>query len=291
MRRSLRLLMAAGCVTGILSVEAKAQELDPRLYPRFEFDASATLLLLSETIRIDPQNQPGEGTEINAEDVLGVSTTSFQPRAALRWRPGRRHELELGFLRAVRSAEKVLVDTLTFSDTTFAAGLRINSNLRTSQAFLTYRFAFRVRPESQIGAGVGLGAIFLKNELDAVAGATSGGPDTTIAEYSRVSSFTAPTLSLGLYGRFKLGEQWYLDSDVRGVYFKIENFRAGVAELGLAGRRFFSETFAAELGYTLGFYAVELEKGTSGERFLDIDVAGKIKYTVNGFRGGVVFQF
>jgi hypothetical protein len=180
------------------------------LYPRFEFDASGTLLVPGQTIRIDPQNQPGEGTAINAEDVLGVSTTSFQSRAALRWGPGRRHELELGFLRAVRSARKVLVDTLTFSDTAFAAGLRINSNLRTSQAFLTYRFAFRVRPESQIGAG------------------------------------RPPLLQRG--------------------------FRCG-------------------LGYTLGFYTVELEKGTTGERFLDIDVAGKIKYTVNGFRGGAVFQF
>ena len=30
-----------------------------------------------------------------------------------------------------------------------------------------------------------------------------------------------------------------------GVYFKVENLKAGVAELGLAGRRFFSERFAA----------------------------------------------
>jgi hypothetical protein len=287
---SLRLALVIGCLTGVLSAEAKAQELDPRLYPKFELGASATFLLLGENIRIDSKADSVEGTEIDAEDVLGVSGTSLQPRAALRWRPGKRHELEVGFLRAVRSAEKVLVDTLTFSDTSFAAGLRINSNLRTSQAFLTYRYAFRVRPESQIGAGVGLGAIFLKNELDAIGGATTGGPDTTIAEYSRTSSFTAPTLSVGVYGRFKLGERWYLESDARGVYFKVENFKAGVAELGLTGRRFFSDTFAAELGYNLGFYTVTLER-TAEDSFLGIDVAGKIKYAVNGFRGGAVFIF
>jgi hypothetical protein len=129
MRRSLHLAMATGCLTGVLSAEAKAQELDPRLYPKFELGASATLLLLGENIRIDSKADSVEGTEIDAEDVLGVSGTSLQPRAALRWRPGKRHELELGFLRAVRSAEKVLVDTLTFSDTTFAAGLRLISNL------------------------------------------------------------------------------------------------------------------------------------------------------------------
>ena len=140
-------------------------------------------------------------------------------------------------------------------------------------------------------AGPRLGGRSALGPDHAVGGTTSGGADTTITEYSRSSSFTAPTLSVGLYGRWKLGEKWYLDSEVRGVYFKIENFKAGVAELGLAGRRFFSETFAAELGYNLGFYTVTLEKGTSGERFLAIDVAGKIKYTVNGFRAGAVFQF
>jgi hypothetical protein len=287
-----RFLICTAALTPLLASAASAQELDPRLYPKWEFDGSATLLLLSENIRVDPKNQPGEGTEINAEDVLGVSGTSLQPRLGLRWKPGKRHELELGFVRVVRSAEKVLVDTLTFSDTTFAAGLRLNSDLRTSQAFLTYRYSFRARPESQIGAAVGLGAIFLKSQLDAVTGTTPGGADTVIVERSGTSSFTAPTVSLGLYGRWKLGERWHLETDARGVYFKIENFKAAVAELGIAGRRFFSNKFAAEVGYNLGFYTVTLEKtGEGSNAFLNIDVAGRIKYTVNGFRGGVVFIF
>ena len=146
-----RYLVFAAGLTPLLASAAAAQEPDPRLYPKWELDASATLLLLGENIRIDPQNQEGEGSEIDAEDALGVSGTSFQPRAALRWRPGKRHELELGYLRAVRSAEKVSVDTLTFSDTTFDAGLRLNSNLRTSQAFLTYATASVPGPRARSG--------------------------------------------------------------------------------------------------------------------------------------------
>jgi len=41
----------------------------------------------------------------------------------------------------------------------------------------------------------------------------------------------------------------------------------------------------------LGFYTVTLEKGGADNAFLNIDVAGKIKYTVNGFRGGIVWIF
>jgi hypothetical protein len=147
-----------------------------------------------------------------------------------------------------------------------------------------------VRPESQIGAALGLGALFLKQQVDAVAGTTAGGPDTTIVPYSQERSFNAPTGSLGVYGRWKLGERWYLDSDVRAIHAKIEHFKAGVLELDAAGRRFFNDRLAAELGYSLGFYAVELER-TSEDGFLGIDFKGKIRYTVNGFRGGLVYVF
>ncbi len=62
------------------------------LYDRFQATASGTLLVLGTKIRIDPDT--GEGTEIDLEDNLAIGSTTLQPRLALRWRPGRRHELE-----------------------------------------------------------------------------------------------------------------------------------------------------------------------------------------------------
>ena len=287
--RALNRLTLGGALTILSSGVAFAQDLDPRLYPKFDLNASGTLLLLGETIRIDPDS--GTGTEIDAEEVLGVSGTSFQPRAALRWRPGRRHELEISFQRAVRSSgERVITRDIVFNDTSFTAGLRLDAGLRTTQSTLTYRYAFRVRPESQIGFGVGIGAIFLQTDLDAVGGVTAGGADSTIVPYSSSRELTAPTASLGLYGRTQLGQQWYGEADLRGLYVKVDNFKAVVGELGAAVRRFFSDKVAAELGYTLGLYTITIERKDSGEGLLG-DVSGKIKYSVSGFRAGVVFLF
>lgn len=269
---------------------ALAQEVGNHLYPRYEVDLNGTLLVLSETIRIDNENNSEPGTEIDAEDVLGMSTTTLEPRAAFRWRPGRRHELEAGFVRAVRSAERTLRDTIAVGDTTFDAGARVSSALRTSQAFLNYRYAFTAHENTQIGAALGLGALFLGTEIDALAAATGGGSDTTSVDYSATQSFTGPVGSVGLYGRFRLSDHWFLESDLRGVYVKISNFKAGVLEAGAAGRYFFNQTWGAELGYNLGFYAVEVDPDPSGG-FLGTDFLGKIKYTVQGFRGGVVVQF
>jgi hypothetical protein len=60
---------------------------------------------LSETIRIDPLNKPGEGTEVNVEDVLGVSRTSLEQRGLCKQ-------------RADRSADRVLTRDVEYADTT-----------------------------------------------------------------------------------------------------------------------------------------------------------------------------
>jgi hypothetical protein len=264
-----------------------AQEV-PRshLYDRFQVSASGTLLLLGATIRIDPDS--GQGTEIDIGDDLGIGSTTLQPRLALRWRPGRRHELEGGYQWAKRSGETVLADTIAFRDTTFAAGLRVNSTSGTSQMFLTYRYAFTPKERKLIGAALGFGIIFLRNEITAVAGATGGGPDTAIARFSREGGFNGPSASLGLYGRWQLGDRWDLESDLRAIYIKIDNIKAGVVEAGLAGRYFPWNKVGLELGYNLGFYEVNIE-GT--RNFAGINRTGKISYTVNGWRAGGVYAF
>ncbi|MGZ8398276.1 MAG: hypothetical protein ACXWWN_04485 [Gemmatimonadales bacterium] len=256
------------------------------LYDRFQVSASGTLLVLGTTIRIDPDS--GEGSEISLNDNLGVGSTTVQPRLALRWRPGRRHELEGGYQWANRSGETVLQDTIVFRDTAYAAGLRVNSESGTSQMFLTYRYAFTAKEKTQIGAALGIGLIFLRQTIAATAGATAGGPDTAIVQFSREGNINGPNASIGGYGRFQLGERWYLESDLRAIYIKIDNIKAAVVELGLAGRYFLSNKVGLELGYGLGSYSVEIQ-GTNN--FAGINRTGKIKYTVNGWRFGGVYAF
>jgi hypothetical protein len=266
-----------------------AQTSRNHLYDRYQASASGTLLVLGATIRIDGENR---GTELSIEDDLGLERSTLQPRLAFRWRPGQRHELEASYQWATRENGRVLTDTIVVRDTTFAAGLRINSSFGTSQAGLTYRWAFTAKENSQIGLGVGLGVIFLRTTIEALAGTTTGGPDTAIVQRSSTADLNGPVGSLGVYGRWRLGDRWYLDSDIRGIYVKISNLRAGVLEAGLAGRYFFSDKFGAELGYGLGIYAVRLDReGTGEEGFAGIDVAGKIRYNVNGVRIGGLYAF
>lgn len=263
-----------------------AQELDHHLYPTLEVDASGSLLLFSTVVRADPTAHPGLGTEISFESDLGSARDNFEPRGALRWRPGRRHEIEVGYLRAIRSSDRVLDRTLNFRDTSFAVGATVSSELRTSQAFLNYRYAFRVRDNSQIGATLGIGVLFLKSSLNATV-AAGGGPTTGD---SATSKLNGPVASLGLYGRFRVGETWYLETDGRGFHISISNFTGTIVEGGLAARKFLSNSFGLEFGWSIGFYKVTFDRPATGSGFLGSGFSGAVKYTVNAFRAGVVFQ-
>ena len=186
----------AGLSAALLPLSLLAQEPQNHLYDKFQLAASATLLIYSTDLRIDPDS--GGGTTINLESALGLETTNLQPRIAGRLRLGKRNELEAGFQWATRSSEKVLGDSLVIGDTTFAAGLRVAANMTTSQVFLAYRFAFMARERTQLGLGVGVGAILMHEDIDALAGTTHGGPDTAIAQFSDEKTFPWPTVSVGV---------------------------------------------------------------------------------------------
>ena len=288
--RCLGCAAVAACLAEKCAPRAAAQEPRSSLYPRFEIDASGTLLVLGATIRIDSKTNLRLGTEIKAEDVLGVPRTTFQPRVTLRWRPWRRHELEAGIFPAARSGERTLTRTIVVGDTSFAAGARVSSALRTSQAFFTYRFAFTARETTQFGIALGLGALFFRSQIDALAVATGGGVERNRVLYSETQESTGPTASVGVYGRLLLGHRWHLEAELRGIYLESGVYEVRMLEGGAAGRYFFSRTVGAELGYDLGYYH-EASDQTSNRGFFELDFRGKVHYIVHGFRGGIVIQF
>jgi len=251
------------------------------LYDRLQFSGSLTGVRISPKIRVDASDS-SPGSEVNSGE-LGLGKNGLEPRLSLRWRPGRRHEIEASYLVARSSGSRALADTVVFGDSTFAAGLRVNSTFKSDQAALTYRFAFHARERSQMGLAVGLGALFFKVGIDAVAGATSGGPDTTIIQFASSKAITAPTASLGLYGRWRAGSRWYIETDARALGFSVGRITAAVVEAGAAGRYFVSPRFGIEGGYGFTWVKVTLDPRPSGA-----GLAGQLRYSLQNLRLGIV---
>jgi hypothetical protein len=262
----------------VATPQARAQSAGS-LYNKWQIDLSGAVVIMGTDIRVDGAN--GEGTEIDGEDVLGLSPEKFQPRASIRWRPGRRHEIEVGYQFARRTAEKTLERDIVFADSTYTVGLNLKSEFRTDQAFLVYRFAIKAGDRTQLGAGLGIGVFPFKLVVDRLL--TAGSEEVTSASER---TFTGPTGSIGLYGRFLLGNRWYLETDLRGIALKIDRLDAKIVEGNLAGRYFLSQKAAIELGYGISSVNLTVDPKQNGEGFF----SGKLKYPLHNIRLGVVLS-
>jgi len=246
------------------------------LYDRLQLNLDLTRIQFGSTIRFDAANG-STGTEVNTGD-LGLAKNNWAPRFGLRWRPGRRHEIEVGYQFARHSGDRALDTTIVFGDSTFAAGLRIKSSYQSDQASLTYRFAFRARERSQIGLALGLGAIFFKIGIDAQASLGSAQAARSVSK-----SVSVPTASLGLYGRWRAGSRWYLDADARALYFAVGRISADVLEGGVSGRYFVSSRIGFEGGVGITSVGLKIDPNSLGG-----GVAGKLRYSLTSLRLGVV---
>jgi hypothetical protein len=180
-----------------------------------------------------------------------------------------------------RDAALLITTPISFGDSVFLAGAAVGTFLTTDQASMTYRLALRAKDHSQAGLSVGVGAIFLEAGLVALAFV-----DSSVALYAVDKKFTGPTASLGLFGRTELGRNLYLEGDARGLYVKVSRIRATVLEGGAALRYFFLPWLGAEAGYGIGFYNVKLDPKIGSNA-----LAGRVKYSVQALRGGVVLGF
>jgi hypothetical protein len=262
---------------GLVPLAAQTRVQRVNLYDKFQFSLSLTDVILNSDFRVDGSG--GNGTDVDAEDDLGMDQHKLQPRGALRWRPGRRHEIEAGYQFARRGANKRLERDITVADTVFNVGVDLATTFNTDQVFLAYRFAFMAKERTQVGLALGLGALLLDLGLEAqIAGRT--------AAVSK--SVTGPLGSLGLYGRFLSGDRWYFELEGRYVAISIDRFAIDVIEGGAAVRYHLSEPIGLELGWAFSAIEVNIdpkELATGGEGIL----SGRVKYSLQSIRLGLVW--
>jgi len=275
MRRSIFVVAVAAILA---AAPAVAQETRTNLYNKFEFSPSLTSVILNSNIRIDSEDG-SVGTDVDAEDDLGLEKVKWEPRFALRWRPGHRHEIEVGYQFARRDAEKTIERDINFADTTYSAGATLHTHLKTDLAFLNYRFAIIAKDGVQAGVALGTGALLLDAGLDALAFAGSGQVD-----YSANSKVTVPLGSLGAYGRFLIGDAFTAEADARIVKLKVSRFDVQYTELNAAGRYFFSHSVGIELGAGADAVKVDIDPKEEGV----IKPSGRVKYSLTNVRLGVV---
>ncbi len=206
------------------------------------------------------------GTEINAEDDLGLDDLKLLPQVELTLLPGERHLVRLSAFAIHRSAEKRIEKAISFDNEDYFVNERVDSLLNITMFGLTYGYRFLVRQRSEISATIGVQIADV--EANAVV-------------RSRVlresESGVAPLPLLGIEGRYDFTPRWAVEARAQYLSVDIDEVSGSILDARLAVTWRLNPYLAVGLGYrTFAIDVDSQDEGTPG--FVDLSVGGPLLF-------------
>jgi hypothetical protein len=186
-----------------------APQPDPHVIEdRFRVEVMALSAGIDTDLRIDP-TLVTPGTEINAEEDLGLSDTKMLPLAEITLLPGDRHLLRLSGFGLRRNAQQVIDRTIVFDEQTYNPGEQVDSTLNLTMIGLTYGYSIAQTRSLDIALTFGLQVIEV--EANAV---------VRRRVVRDAETGVTPLPLAGIEGRYDFNERWSVEA--RGQYLSVE---------------------------------------------------------------------
>lgn len=260
--------LAALCVSNLAL--AQLPDWAPKPPPRVSEDVvRAEVLVLGAgfdtTLRID-ESLTEQGTEIDAEDDLGLDDSKILAQGEITLLPGKHHLVRLSGMSMQRSAQKVLERTIDFDDETYLPGERVDSELDITMVGLTYGYRFLVRD---------------RGELTGTFGIQIADVETNAVVRSRVvrdaESGVAPLPLAGLEGRIDLSRRWSFEARVQYLSADIDEVDGSILDARAAITWRKNPHFLFGLGYRS--FALEVDsRNEDTPGFVDMTIAGPLLF-------------
>lgn len=201
--RSAEILAVAATLALATPAAAQSYAAVKGMDERFRLDLGGFFQSFDTTLRLD-STALGRGTEINLEDDLGQDSNKTSFRASGYWRFGPHGRFDFGVLTYNRSATHSITKDIEFGDHIYHAGATVDSQMRATQVEAYYAYSFVNTGEVELGAKLGLSAIFQSVEINATGSITGPGGTVSGNRAGDSRSVVAPIPAIGLYGRFTL---------------------------------------------------------------------------------------
>jgi hypothetical protein len=216
-------LFAAGMLSaGVALAQQASWTTHPALQDRWMFQVGMYSPKVNSTFRLDGAGGL-VGTEVSAEEDLGLKERNDMPAVLASVRLGERWKLEVEYLSLQRENSRALSRTISWGDNTYTLGTTVNSNFSTEIYRLSVGYSFVRDAQKEFGAVLGLHATDLSARISATSVGTESG------------DVLAPLPTIGLYGAYALTPKWLLSARVDLFSLKYEeydgsltNFTAGV---------------------------------------------------------------
>jgi hypothetical protein len=228
---------------------------------RFRIEVNLLGASAATDMRVD-ESPTLPGTEISAEDDLGLDDFQLLPQAELTLLPGERHLVRLSAFAMHRSANKLIEREISFDDEDYVVGERVDSLLNLTMFGLTYGYRF---------------VVHRRGVLSATFGVQIADVEANAVVRSRVvresESGFAPLPLLGFEGRFDFTPRWAVEA--RAQYLTVNADRVNGSILD--GRLALTWRLNPYLALGLGYRTFRIDVDSSDE-----DTPGFVDLSING---------
>lgn len=217
-------------------------------------------------MRLDPESSADQGTELVAEDDLGLEDKPKQARIEMIIRMRERNRLRVDYYKLTRYGDTVLDREIVFGDDTFRVNDRVQTILDWRELGLTYTRSIFLRERFEIGVGLGIALLEAKARGEVRA-------QNILEEENGVAPY--PTFALD--GTWRISTRWSLN--LRGQTFTAHSHDVEATKSDYHGdiQYRWRRNFTVGLGYSsLRIKADVLPTGEPGRQtgFLDQDISG-----------------
>ena len=204
------------------------------------------------------------GTQINAEHVLGLDGSDFEPKFQAMVRVGERHRLRFDYFTLDRTGNATLGAPIVFRDVVLQTGDPVQTNLSLRTLGINYEYSFIHREKFELAATLGI------NDTDVSARARVF---TQTRHVNQTEDQAGPVPTFGLDSTYVLSKRFYVDA--RAQYFKIAvaHVTGSLGFYELAALYRLRPNVAFGLGYT-AMKATLTSRRTRNTEYFNLDSKG-----------------
>ena len=239
------------------------REISSPITDRFALRVTYFAPSVSTEFRLDPDNPLLAGTDLVAENDLGLADHENQARMEMIIRLRERNRLRVDYFKMSRFGDVVLNRQIVFGNDTFNVSDRVQSMLEWRALGLTYTRSFWRSERFEFGGGIGVA--FLEAHA-------SGAVTARNIREERSSPGGFPTLALD--GTWRISKRWSFNARGQRFSAHVNDFQGLMAEYHGDFQYRWREVFSFGLGYTKLRTAIDVVS--------DNDFSGRFHQEVKG---------
>jgi hypothetical protein len=269
-------------LAGLLSMPASAQLPDDpdSLAPArtLSIGIAAGLMRFDTNFKITDRDS-GRSVFLDAEGTLQLPETRVIPLVYGYWRPSPKHGLGFGYFSVRRDSELIAIDR-NFDDLRLDGRATLTDD--TSFYALTYNYTVFQDSRAFVFASIGIKAIDLEYQFDAIGQVSLDGEVIESGSYSSTIEQFAPIPLAGIDAWFALTDKWSFGARAAFVAGDVSDVRAVITESSIRAKYDFNEHIGLILG--INYFDGDITIN-------DVDEKQEINYGFDGIMLGVDVGF